>query len=236
MATVTLPTTTLRQTSQQPQFIQAGEVIPQGRLIIRGSDGRAYLADNTSPARAALIGVSESGAAAIGQWISYVPPKTRLNTSGLAAGVAYYVEGGTNEVQTLTITGTPTGGTYRLSFRGQVTASLAYNAANSAIQSALEALSTIGAGNVTVTGTGPFTVTFVGTLGDQNVPMLVLHTNALTGGTSPTVGIAETTPGAGSGQLCLFADLVTGEYAVLAGVAESATVFVFDPVFTGAVI
>ena len=57
-----------------------------------------------------------------------------------------------NEVQTVTITGTPTGGTWTLEFEGEVTSDLAYNAAASAVQAALEALPTIGAGNVTVSG------------------------------------------------------------------------------------
>jgi hypothetical protein len=52
-----------------------------------------------------------------------------------------------------------TGGTFTLSYAGQTTGGLAYNATAATIQSALEALSTIGAGNVTVTGTAKqFTV------------------------------------------------------------------------------
>ena len=63
--------------------------------------------------------------------------------------------------QTVTIGGTPSGGTFTLSYRGATTATIAYNAANTAVDSALEALSTIGTGNVTVTGSagGPYTVT-----------------------------------------------------------------------------
>ena len=102
---------------------------------------------------------------------------------------------GTDEVQTLTVTGTPTGGTFKLSYKGQKTAAIAHDANAAAIDSALEALSTIGTGNVTVAGTGPFTVTFTGALAKKAVPLLVLVDNALTGGTSPSVTIAETTPG-----------------------------------------
>ena len=69
---------------------------------------------------------------------------------------------------TVTIGGTPTGGTFTLSFAGQTTTGIAYNAAASAVQSALEALSTVGSGNATVTGSagGPYSVTIsaVGTL------------------------------------------------------------------------
>lgn len=61
---------------------------------------------------------------------------------------------------TVTIGGSPTGGTFTLTYAGQTTAGIAYNAAASAVQSALEALSTIGSGNATVTGSsgGPYTV------------------------------------------------------------------------------
>jgi hypothetical protein len=70
-------------------------------------------------------------------------------------------------VKTVTITGTPTGGTFTLTFNGQTTSGIAYNAAASAVQSALVALSTVGAGNATVSGSagGPYTVTFTGVTG-----------------------------------------------------------------------
>lgn len=63
-------------------------------------------------------------------------------------------------VATVTIGGTPTGGTFTLTFGGQTTAGIAYNAATSAVQSALVALSSIGAGNAVVTGSvGAYVVT-----------------------------------------------------------------------------
>lgn len=105
---------------------------------------------------------------------------------------------GTNEVQTVTITGTPTGGTFTLTFKAQTTAAIAYNATAAAVQSALEALSTIGAGNVTAAG-GPLpgtavNVTFVGNLGNTNVTQMTA-TSSLTGGTSPAVTVTTTTEG-----------------------------------------
>lgn len=118
-------------------------------------------------------------------------------TKGTRAGCYAAVEG-TNEVQTITITGTPTGGAFKLTFLGQTTGDIAYNAAASAVQSALVALSTIGAGNVAVTGGPgpgtPYVVTFQGTLGLQNVNALTA-TNTFTGGSSPAIGIVTTTAG-----------------------------------------
>jgi hypothetical protein len=102
---------------------------------------------------------------------------------------------GTAEVQTVTVTGTPTGGTFTLSFNGQTTSDIAFDAAATAVESALEALPNVGVGNVTVTGAagGPYTVTFVASLGD--VPQMTGNGDDLTGGTSPNVSVTTATPG-----------------------------------------
>lgn len=79
-------------------------------------------------------------------------------------------------------------------FGGQTTASLDDDATAAQVQAALEALSTIGAGNVTVTGTTnpiAMTVTFVGALADTDVGAI---TTTPTGGTG-TVVVAVTTAG-----------------------------------------
>lgn len=89
-----------------------------------------------------------------------------------------------NESQTVTLAGSPTGGTFTLSFDGQVTGNLAYNAAAATIQSALEGLSTIGSGNVTVTGSGPWTVEFKGTLAETDVARIRANGTNLTGGST----------------------------------------------------
>lgn len=119
------------------------------------------------------------------------------------AVTSLYAGATASEVQTVTVTGTPTGGTFTLSFNGATTAGIAYNAANTAVQSALQALSTIGSGNATVTGSGPYTVTFAGTLANQNVPLLTGSGAGLTGGTSPGVTVALTTQGVGTDLLYL---------------------------------
>lgn len=105
--------------------------------------------------------------------------------------------GTTDEVQTVTITGAPTGGTFTLTYSGQTTAAIAYNATAATVQSALEALSNIAPGDVVVTGSagGPWTVTFAGTLADTNVAQLTSSGAGLTGGTSPAVAHATTTAG-----------------------------------------
>lgn len=75
------------------------------------------------------------------------------------------------------------GGTFRLSFNGAVTGDIPWNATPSDVETALIGLSTIGPGDVAVTGndlpTGPIRVQFTGDLQDQNVPDILVDQNAL---------------------------------------------------------
>lgn len=104
----------------------------------------------------------------------------------------------TNEVQTVTITGTPTGGTFTLTYDGQTTAGIAFNANAAAVQTALEAISTIGIGNVLVAGgPGPgtaWTATFQGLFAGIDASTMTASSTGLTGGTTPTVAVTTTTP------------------------------------------
>jgi hypothetical protein len=102
-----------------------------------------------------------------------------------------------NEVQVVTVNGTPDGGTFTISFNGYTTGDLAHNAAASAVQTALRALTSIASTNVAVTGSngGPYTVTFQGALAGTNVPKMTADGTDLTGGTSPTVTVSVTTQG-----------------------------------------
>lgn len=106
-----------------------------------------------------------------------------------------------NAVQTLTETGTPTGGTFTLTYAGQTTAPIAYNATAAAVATAVQALSNVGAAGGTVAGGGgafpgaAITLTFGGTLGNQPVALLTATSTGLTGGASPAVTPTSTTPG-----------------------------------------
>lgn len=117
---------------------------------------------------------------------------------------------GTSEVQTITIGGTPTGGTFTLGFSGDTTAPITWVGVNAtlvaSIDAALEALSTIGTGGVTTAvgtmtaGVGTITLTFAGNLANRAVPTVTVVANAMTG-TSPTIAVAETTPGVNAAGL-----------------------------------
>jgi hypothetical protein len=102
---------------------------------------------------------------------------------------------GTNEVQTVSITGVPTGGTYTLSVYSETTTPITYNSNATTVQNALLALSAFDTGDVVVTGTYPnFTLTYGGQYLAENVPQ-VTATASLTGGTAPGVTTATTTAG-----------------------------------------
>lgn len=112
---------------------------------------------------------------------------------------------GVNAVQTLTVTGSPTGGNYRLQFGGFKTATIAHNAAASVVQAALEALVSIGSGNVAVSGSagGPYTITFQGAFAASPQALITVPAEdlALTGGSSPSAAVANTTTGVVAGGL-----------------------------------
>lgn len=114
-----------------------------------------------------------------------------------------YVEGapsaGTNAVQTLSITGTPTGGTFTLTFNGETTAAIARNANAAAVESALLALRSLESGDVVASGGAlpgtPVVLTFGGNYARTPVPLITANGALLTGGNSPTASVANTTPG-----------------------------------------
>jgi len=83
-------------------------------------------------------------------------------TPGVTLDISKFSRTGTGEVQTITVAG----GTdpFTVTALGTTTGSLAHAATATEVQTALEAI--VGAGNVTVSGTGPYTVTFAAALGD----------------------------------------------------------------------
>ncbi len=96
-------------------------------------------------------------------------------------------------VQEISFSGTPASGTWTLSYNGNVSASLADNATSSDVQTALQALSGLGA--VTVTGSigAGFVVTFTGVT--NPIPLLVASNTLQTSAPAPvviTIGSTET--------------------------------------------
>lgn len=101
--------------------------------------------------------------------------------------------------QVVTLTNA-TGGTFKLAWEGSGwSTTIAYNAAAADVEAALEALSNIGSGNVSVTGSagGPYTVEFIGALAATPMPLMTADATGLTG-TSPTCVVTLDTAGAGT--------------------------------------
>lgn len=152
--------------------------------------------------------------------------RTMVESAVLLASSA--VLGGVNEAQTVTITGTPTGGNFTLTFRGATTANIAFNAAASAVQTALEALVNIGVGNVAVTGGPgpgtPYVVTFQNALGRQNVDQMTAA-HSFTGGTTPAIAVTTTTGGSSkdSGLYIVHRGLIVKKASVGGGTNNKVT-------------
>lgn len=161
---------------------------------------RAY--NNVTSAHQAGIGSAQ---------VSYGSPNSSMGVGGLylsksnkaelrliaGRGSAFSADTlpkGSNAVQLVTVTATA--GTFTLALNGAVTAPLAFNASAGDVQAALQALSTIGAGNVSVTGA--FSVEFTNNLGTSVIPLLVADGTGLSGGTASVV--TTTTGVAAPGQ------------------------------------
>jgi hypothetical protein len=103
--------------------------------------------------------------------------------------------GVTDPARTVTVAGGATGGSFILSFNGEDSAAIAFGAPAADVQSKLRAISTIGAGNVNVTGPdgGPYQVTFTGARAHP-VGMLTANYAALTGGPNRHIEIRHAAP------------------------------------------
>lgn len=122
----------------------------------------------------------------------YIPSGTPLGKI-TATGLYGPYAGRDNEVAV--ITRTATGGTVEITLDGETNAGVSIVAATTAadVLAALEALSNVNAGDVTVTGDagGPFTVTFVdGPYAGADAPDLTIDDTNATGGTV-TVAITD---------------------------------------------
>jgi hypothetical protein len=121
---------------------------------------------------------------------------------------------GPNEVQTVTINGAPTGGTFtmRLGVEStQTVGAIAFNASAEDLEDGLETSSAIGPGNVSVTSPnpgggasagGPYTVEFIGALADRDVTQLTGQSSLTPSG---SFTIATVTPGGDKFERCTVA-------------------------------
>jgi hypothetical protein len=148
------------------------------------------LAEDTTPEAAEVVGdglardiARRIDQAFFGNLAAPAPPG--LGSLSTTAGNVQLVRGGANEVQTLSL-GAATAGTVTITFAGQTTAAIAFNATAATVQAALEALSNIDPGDVTVTGgplPGTMALTFGGQYAGLDVGQVTVTPTGLTGGT-----------------------------------------------------
>jgi hypothetical protein len=211
---------------QPNQMVQSIPPEVGGSLWARGSyKGGVFGGGQVTMVPRAGLGLAELMHAFCGGTINNTAVAATFDAGGAVSSSAV------NEVQTMSITGTPGGGTFALIFQGQTTTAIPYNGNSTAVQNALRALTNINGANVNVTGTnpGPFTITFVGTLAGSNVGQITADYSLLTGGTSPTVTTGTTTQGAAA-VTSGFVNKLTGDGTN--GIASGNFKYRFEPAST----
>jgi hypothetical protein len=156
-----------------------------------GNSGSTPTTPNIEPIGESIISISNMNTKVpVGATVKFGSDETEYTVTATVDG------GGTNEQQKIQIDDAVSGGTFKLTYNGEDTTTIAYNAAAGVVEDALEALSTIGVGNVTVSGASPeWTVTFQGTFAATDVMLITGDGTNLTGGDLTDVDVTETTTG-----------------------------------------
>lgn len=167
----------------------------QPRTVVTPATDVEFLASRHMNAKAVTIDASKVSADGNGDKVLKAGTVLgKVTASGLFGPYG----GRSNEVQQFDL-GAASEGTFTISFDGETTAAIAYNATATTVRAALEALSNINPGDVAVTGGSlPGTavvITFGGRHAGQNVPQITINGGGLTGA---TVTIATTTVGGSS--------------------------------------
>ncbi len=158
----------------QPVSILPGQTdpVPPSERTVFGSPVTGGGSANCQTGQSTLRHVvSADGSRAI--W-TYAPDDASVTVTSAGPGTG---------IRTVTVESAGAG-SFTLTFKGQTTSAIGFDASPAGVRAALEALSTIGASEVEVTGSGPYTVTFKGTLagtdeelganGDALVPQKLL--------------------------------------------------------------
>ena len=179
-------------------------------------NGQIWLTDNTNGSSGLEIGltftgdatlnlptmaVSIEGGTAYSESLASLASTSFIETQDAQSSktkIDGYPAAAVDEVQTLSIVGTPTSGDFKLTLNGETTIAIAYNApatgANS-IQAALEGLASVSATDVSCTGgplPGDITITFGGDLAGMDITNMTVSDSTLDAG---VVSVIETTKG-----------------------------------------
>jgi len=166
---------------------------------------QALVAASDLPEFGEVVATSTSTVLTLTAETAGVPFEFTFETTNTSTGISVTVVEATkgsvaiNEVQKITLLGTPTGGTFAVEWDpgagSEVTGNIAFDATAATVLTALEALPSVTAGDMSVTGAagGPWSVSFTGTYAASDVNLMIIDGTLLTG--SGTVDIATTTEG-----------------------------------------
>lgn len=184
---VTVPTDV--EAGQIVNFVIGNKTLP---VTLAGTTQSAVVAELVAAWNASTIPEFAEITAAAGSTTGTITLTS--DTAGKPFAVTVSIGSGSNEVQVVTLGGTAaTGGTFTLTFTGETTTTIAYNADAATVQSALEGLASYSSGDFAVTGSagGPWTVTFTGTLAGTNVSLMTIDVSSLTGGVNEVQTISS---------------------------------------------
>jgi len=141
-----------------------------------------------------------------------VPAGTVFSVSGnsaarFATDADVTLVAGNDEVQTITFSGTPTSGSFKITLDDETTSAIDWNDNAATIQAELRAF--VALVDVTVTGSfaAGFVVTFTGADGIQSQTIMTTSENTLDDGGAVTIVVTETTPGVSQGEASMTAEI-----------------------------
>jgi hypothetical protein len=150
---------------------------------VTGASGYKIYRGTSTGGENVLVGQVNSGSTTSYVDVGTVP--ATFACTEIAQGTA-----AVNEQQLITLTGA-TGGTFTLAFEGQQTGNLPYSDTSADVQTQLQTLSTVGSGNLTVSGSagGPYTVTAAGSLAGTPLPLIAANSTNLVGSSTSTASL-----------------------------------------------
>lgn len=196
--------------------------------------------------KGSIVGAEQATYLRIGDFtLTYNRSDTTIGGSGMArrltsSAIDTSIHMPGNEVQQVAVSAT--GGTFTITYAGQTTSAIAYNATAAVVLAALEALSNIPAGamrvEMTVSASPLFTwlIEFGGSLGETNVAQVTCGAGSLTGGAGTATPTTVTGGAAVSSislvpvlptQVCIYA-FATAQTSISTTTNETATYQLVD--------
>ena len=130
---------------------------------------------------------------------------------------------GTDEIQTITFSSTPTSGNFTLKYKNETTSTILSTATNTDVQNTINNLNALSGVIVTGSFAAGFTITFAGNDGKQNHPNFTINTNTLDAGGAVTVTVTETIAGVPQGETTMTAESYGALHALSGTLTEIET-------------